>query len=511
VVVIDQGSLMADDVETVARTVGTIVKAGAGAPPEVVVASGEATVRPSPTEEAVRESLKGSSAFLDAPGAPMGAAEALEILRGNEAVRDALILRMCGAPAAPGCGGSVRAHAESLARTLQKRSEAFLRVVAELVKADGEAGAPAALILITAGPATDRLPGSAVRRLRDTARGTALRVALVHPLRSDGPGRLPAVQAASISKMAAALNANVLTTNDLEGLHATARRMFEALATENGPLRASPSNPAHSDSATTALVERAARHVQEFARRFRIVLATEEYEQQVKSRAGSFGLSGSTSAGIVRERRKLQSEIALVQALDGALWMIARDVLSVDGRPVASRPPLAASIPTDHAENALRYLREVAEQGARFNLGGIRRNLNTPTLALLVASTAYRDRFEFRARSERRGATTLVEFRERSTPTLLQINAAPARSTGRLWIEPASGAIHQTELVLAADGPFGSRAVIVVDYGFNTQVGAWVPLRMEEKYEEPGRENDWIECVATYSNYKQFSVTTRIR
>jgi hypothetical protein len=160
----------------------------------------------------------------------------------------------------------------------------------------------------------------------------------------------------------------------------------------------------------------------------------------------------------------------------------------------------------------LQYLREVADANARFNIGDIRRNLNTPTLALLVLTDAFRHRFAFRAEKVDAAGTTVLHFEEDVEPTVFQVNAASALSTGRFWVDARTGAVRRTELVLASNVGTAARATITVDYEPVAEAGAWMPLRMTEKYEVPGqRESDWIECTATYSNYKRFSVTTRIK
>jgi hypothetical protein len=502
-VVIDQGSLQAPDCDAVSAVVGALAVAAPADALEVVVASGGDAVRPSPTQSAVRAALCGSTAFLDRPSAALSASEAFEILRKNEAVRDAVIRRTCGATPAAGCGAGVAAGAEALARDLRERSDAFATTLERLAIESDPAGA---MMLISAGPPTPDLSRAILRRVGRAAAGARLRTTVL-VVDSRSPGALARAQRRALSALRDALRGSSVPLGDRAAVSRAVDELLGARAASTPPARHAPTPPVHADE----IVRRAAAHVAEFARQAVVILATERYEQQIKSRAGSFGLSGSTRMGITRGRRTLESEVALVQVLDGSLWMIARDVLAVDGRAVAERPSIAASMPTDSLDAALRYLKETADSGARFNIGDIRRNLNTPTLALLVLLDAFRHRFDFRVTDTDDGGATILEFEERATPTLFQVNDLPAPSGGRLWVDRASGAVRRTELVLASDRP-ASRATVTVDYEHVPEVAAWMPIRMTEKYEEPGkRESDWIECTAIYSRFRRFTVTTKIR
>jgi hypothetical protein len=506
-VVVDQGSLLAEHCEAVSKAVGTIAAQWPDSGIDVMVTSGDRPVTPSPTEAAVRGSLCGSSAFLDAPGAPISAAEAFEILRKNEAVRDSVIHRTCGTRPAPGCGTGVAARAEALARGLSERSNEFLRLLHDTLASPGR---PDALILISGGLPSAALSDSRLRRLRAIARETAVPTSII-AAHGASKGALRTTQERSLSTIAAALKSAVTSLDDPAAAAMIVSQFAASRPDAEAGASPAPAARPSVDGAVAGLVAMASAHVGEFARNAAVVLAAEDYEQRVKSRAGSFGLSGSTRMGIIRAQRTLRSEVALVQVLDGTLWLIARDVLAVDGRAVSERPTLGPSIRTDSVNEALRYLREVADSGARFNLGGIRRNLNTPTLALLVVTDAFRERFDFRLGGSS-GDTRILHFEERAEPTWLQIDGSWARTTGRIWLDARTGVVRRTELVLASIQRPPSRATVTVDYERVAEVDAWMPVRMAEKYEEIGsRESDWIECGATYSNFRRFRVATRIR
>ena len=207
--------------------------------------------------------------------------------------------------------------------------------------------------------------------------------------------------------------------------------------------------------------------------------------------------------GVTTERRTLESEVALVHLTDH-VWLIARDVVTLDGRPLppSQRLPLTTERPAS-LEAAVAAFREIARQGARFNIGGIRRDLNVPTLALWFLSDALRERFVY----EPAGTDTIdgvacqiVAYTERARPWLLRADGRPVPVRGRAWIA-AAGAVLKTELTLDDSRPEsainrssafaepetgGGRAVIAVDYGFSEAVHAWVPTEMRERYDHPG-------------------------
>ena len=55
-----------------------------------------------------------------------------------------------------------------------------------------------------------------------------------------------------------------------------------------------------------------------------------------------------------------------------------------------------------------------------------------------------------------------------------------APASGRVWVEPESGAIVRTELRLSSEG---TSVVLLVDFSLEPKLGMWVPERMTESYE----------------------------
>jgi hypothetical protein len=100
-----------------------------------------------------------------------------------------------------------------------------------------------------------------------------------------------------------------------------------------------------------------------------------------------------------RGRRRWQAEIALVPtpelASAGYPWTEFRDVLIVDGRPVPDRQDRLSALFLQQSPQplALERARAMAAQSARFNLGP-QRNVNTPSMPLLILHPSNEERFE---------------------------------------------------------------------------------------------------------------------
>lgn len=100
-------------------------------------------------------------------------------------------------------------------------------------------------------------------------------------------------------------------------------------------------------------------------------------------------------------------------------------------------------------------------------------------------------------------AALLFRFRETAGPTIIiSPTGFDVRAQGRVWTDPASGAILRTELTVDIRG---SRAVCVVDFRRDERLGVRVPSKMTEHYTAP---KESVSATATYSNFRQFNVST---
>jgi VWFA-related protein len=207
----------------------------------------------------------------------------------------------------------------------------------------------------------------------------------------------------------------------------------------------------------------------------------------------------------VRTRRTIVSDFLTVrmEGLEG--WLPFRDVFEVDGTRVRDREDRIARLFIDKptAERVNQRAREILIEGARFNIGALRRTLNVPTLPLWFLEAASVRRFAFKKAAEEDLDGTRVwvlDYTEVQFPTFIRTSQGEDRpSWGRIWVDPLTGTVHRTVLKAGV-------ATVTVSYGKWTDLpGVWLPLEMTEDY-TPGAQT--INGKARYSKFRRFQVTT---
>jgi hypothetical protein len=204
-------------------------------------------------------------------------------------------------------------------------------------------------------------------------------------------------------------------------------------------------------------------------------------------------------------------------------WLAVRTVLTVKDNGFTVPEAVVGS--KDRIDRALKdtssgqfaRLRTLAHEGARFNVGRIYRNFNTPTLALQFLAPEFQPRFTFQIAGREKVAgqqTVKLEYTERGSPTVIALNdKSQLPASGVLWVGEADGAVLRTHLTVKApqtdDGP-GLDATIGVDYGRSQKLKMWVPSYMFEAYVEHGPPVERVECRARYSNFRRFETSARI-
>jgi len=261
------------------------------------------------------------------------------------------------------------------------------------------------------------------------------------------------------------------------------------------------------------VLDRASDYVADFNRQFSAIVAEEEYEQYL----ADVGQQPHNS------HRVLRSDLLLVLASDVHRYVDFRDVFEVDGLPVRDREERLTKLFLEGGANSGRF-RQIVDESSRYNLGraeGMVRTVNAPTLVLRFLEASQRSRFRFNRTNDRKVALAdreihdggralfsastelwVVEFREIVPGTIIRTpEGRDAPSRGRLWIEPSSGRVMMTEL-LVRDSRV--RATIDVTYQSKDTIGPLVPVQMRERYEA---KDLLLTGTATYSNFRQFGVT----
>jgi hypothetical protein len=282
--------------------------------------------------------------------------------------------------------------------------------------------------------------------------------------------------------------------------------MVAALA--SATLLAAPRGSAPEPSLTTVL-DRAGAYVARLQERLSRVVAEEHYVQDWFTT----GDDGTTRV----QHRELRSDLVLMQVGTDTGWTEFRDVFEVDGRPIRRRDGRLEAI-VQHATD-LAQASAIVEEGARFNIGDVDRNVNTPLFSLRFLERANRGRFRFtRARdgAPEHASTRAIEpaadrvfrvstevwviaYREVQARTLIrtaQRRDQPAR--GRFWIEPDTGRVLVSELIV---DDRSVRATIDVSFQSEPLLDMLVPVAMRERY-EARRSTSILEGRATYGAFR---------
>ncbi len=269
------------------------------------------------------------------------------------------------------------------------------------------------------------------------------------------------------------------------------------------------------------VLKHAAEYLADFHKQLAGIVAEETYIQEVAP------LADLVSGGGLLQRRILKSDLLLVKPAGADHYVEFRDVFEVDGRPVRERGDRITELLRQPWSTAGSRMSTIVNESARYNIGRIQRNVNTPLLAMLFLDPAFQPRFEFkraskaRARLEPRVGVTpeagasgaaesgvfrastemwAVEFQEKKRPTIIRTlegRALPVR--GRFWINPATGAVLISEMVLAGGGV---NTTITVSYQSEPLMGFLVPVEMRESYLSAGER---IVGSATYGRFRQTS------
>jgi hypothetical protein len=255
------------------------------------------------------------------------------------------------------------------------------------------------------------------------------------------------------------------------------------------------------------VLQRAAAYVAEFQIRLSSIVAEEAYVQDWYS----VGSNGKTLG-----RRNLRSDLVLMKPPSAESWAEFRDVFEVDGRAIRSRDGRLEQMLRD--PGASMHVATILAESARFNIGDVDRNVNTPLFSLRFLEAAYQSRFRFE-RSVAAGRTPaestatpaeamfrvstdvwVITYDEVRSPTLIRTarrKDQPAH--GRFWIEPATGRILVSELRL---DDRTVRATIDVSFQSEPLLDMLVPVAMRERYEGK-KTGSVVEGVATYGRFRR--------
>lgn len=228
------------------------------------------------------------------------------------------------------------------------------------------------------------------------------------------------------------------------------------------------------------------------------VIARESYHQQLLDADGK-----------IKAQRTLLSDYLLLQLPDED-WVALRDVYDVDGTAVAERGARLKTLFSGPREQLGQRVMKMAQESAGFNLGQhYYRTVNLPTFALRILRPASRKRIEFEQAGEEQVDSTrtwVIAFREAKGPTFSATpDGTDIPSQGRFWVDPDTGVVLRSEMILGGTRRVSARATITVTYALEPSLGFRIPIEMRERYENPRRKrDDLVIASATYSDFRRF-------
>ncbi len=274
---------------------------------------------------------------------------------------------------------------------------------------------------------------------------------------------------------------------------------------------AAVSRPAAQSPSLDEVLRLSAVYVAEFRTQLSGIVAEETYHQDIASTAR---ISNSV---LTNPSRTLRSDLLLVRPPDADRYVELRDVFEVDGRAVRSRGSRLEALLRDPTAAASATVQSIITESAAYNIGSITRNVNTPLMALQFLDASRQRRFRFKHvdkpgpvfnRAEDRAVNDApvfrvstemwtIEYQERGRNTIIRRpdgGDQPAR--GRFWINPASGSVLISELIVDSGGVI---ATITVSYQTEPLMGFLVPIEMRESYI---RDGERISGRAQYGRFR---------
>jgi hypothetical protein len=271
-----------------------------------------------------------------------------------------------------------------------------------------------------------------------------------------------------------------------------------------------PARPAAAQPALAEVLKRAAAYVSRFHAQLSQLAGDEHYIQVAHHTAQSYNPVLDTNT-----RVELRSDLLLVRPSNVDRYVEFRDVFEVDGKPVRDRKERLQSLWRAGSTDSSARLEAILAESARYNIGSIQRNINTPLMAMMFLDAKYQPRFRFK---QARAASPVfgrehtpdqsgvfrvhaemwaIEFEERAGNTIVrQPNGRDLRSRGRFWVNPDTGAVMVSELVIDGGGVLTK---VTVSYQSEPLMGLLVPVEMRESYQ---RRNEVITGHAVYARFR---------
>lgn len=263
-----------------------------------------------------------------------------------------------------------------------------------------------------------------------------------------------------------------------------------------------PPPPAHSPAAPSpSAIEAASKWAASFDESLSGLLFRERYRQ-----TADVGYTAGHRLGSTGTELTLEASVFLLQVPGRDRFVVYRDVYSAGGRRVTDHTERLQKLLTSQTTGAHAQAQRLTDASARYNLGAINRNVNTPTMAFEFLTPANLRRLTLReeGRETIDGLELVViAFEETARPTLVRgDNNSDVPASGRYWIDPVTGAVPRAVLEFTSPG-FSGR--LEVRLARHRDLKTWVPVELSERWASPTSNASGI---ARYDRFQRLSVST---
>lgn len=251
------------------------------------------------------------------------------------------------------------------------------------------------------------------------------------------------------------------------------------------------------------LRERATAYVEQFIARFSSVVAEERLVQETSSLPGKSGTGLDQRIDqATPQRREIRSDFLFIRRAATEDWYVYRDAFEVNGRAVRDRGDRLMKLLSEPSLSNAQLALKIAQESSRYSLSPGLRTVDDPILVLVFLQPDYHPRFRFSrgARDRDLGSDVwVVNYQEQARPTVVRgLGGADAPSTGRVWIDAATGRVLKTELRIRS-------SQVLTAFAWDESLGVAVPTEMHDSYVVGPTD---FRATATYSRFRRFGVST---
>jgi hypothetical protein len=214
--------------------------------------------------------------------------------------------------------------------------------------------------------------------------------------------------------------------------------------------------------------------------------------------------------------RKIRSQFILLAESSGdGGWLAFRDAFEVDGKRLRTDAGRLEPLFAGGTDDAIPAAEAASREAVKHNKGIMAQSVHAPTFALVVLSPVHQSAFQFAKKDEKKvnGQTVwVVSYTEAAGGAFARtIEGVPQPLRGELWIEPSSGRVVKTTVVMDSLDAYPEmrrrperyeaypRMTFEVTYSLEAKLNLWLPRELKENYD---RRTEVVTTTATYSNYR---------